>query len=121
MPVNETVDFRERLAAEMEMSIDAVVVNGLFPERFSGEDAERIEAVNGEHGHEAVAAALRAALWEEHRARDQRSQLRRLKRELGSPAGNGKAASVVTLPYLFEPELGLDAFERLSLELERKL
>ena len=121
MPVNETVEFRGRLAAEMGMGIDAVVVNGLFPERFTGEDADRIEAVNGEHGHETVAAALRAALWEQHRARDQRSQLRRLKRELGSSAGNGGAAAVVTLPYLFEPELGLDAFERLSVELERKL
>jgi hypothetical protein len=27
----------------------------------------------------------------------------------------------VTLPYLFEPELGLADFERLSAELERKL
>jgi anion-transporting ArsA/GET3 family ATPase len=118
MPVNETVEFRARLAAEMGMTIDAVVVNGLFPERFTSEDAERIEAVNGGHGHEAVAAALRSALWEHHRARDQRAQLRRLKRELG---GNGDGAPVVTLPYLFEPELGLDAFERLSDELGRKL
>jgi anion-transporting ArsA/GET3 family ATPase len=117
MPVNETVEFRGKLRSEMGMAIDGVVVNGLFPERFGADDAERIEAVNGEHGHEAVAAALRAALWEHHRARDQRSQLRRLKRELD----DGDAAPVVTLPYLFEPELGLDAFERLSAELERKL
>jgi anion-transporting ArsA/GET3 family ATPase len=116
MPVNETVEFRGKLVEEMGMAIDAVVVNGLFPERFTGDDAERIEAVNGDHGHDAVAAALRAALWEHHRARDQRSQLRRLKREL-----DGGAESVVTLPYLFEPELDLGAFERLSGELERKL
>jgi anion-transporting ArsA/GET3 family ATPase len=116
MPVSETVEFRERLAEEMGMGIDAVVVNGLFPERFASEDAERIEAVNGDHGHDAVAAALRSALWEHHRARDQRAQLRRLKREL-----DGDGAAVLTLPYLFEPELGLDAFERLSAELERKL
>src|SRR5437763_5513224 len=55
MPVSETVEFRDRLAETMGMSIDAVLVNGLFPERFSDEDAERIEAVDGEHGHEAVA------------------------------------------------------------------
>jgi len=115
MPVNETVEFRGRLAEEMGMTIDAVVVNGLFPERFTVDDAERIEAVNGNHGSDAVASALRAALWEEHRARDQRSQLRRLKRELD---GGGE---VLTLPYLFEPELDLDSFERLSGELERKL
>jgi anion-transporting ArsA/GET3 family ATPase len=115
MPVNETLDFRARLREEMGMSIDAVVVNGLYPERFTSDDAERIDAVNGSHGHEAVAAALRSASWEHHLARSQRSQLRRLKKEID---GNGP---VVTLPYLFEPELDLDAFERLSAELERKL
>jgi anion-transporting ArsA/GET3 family ATPase len=115
MPVSETLDFRARLREEMGMSIDAVVVNGLYPERFTSDDAERIEAVNGSHGHEAVAAALQSASWEHHLARSQRSQLRRLKKEID---GNG---SVVTLPYLFEPELDLDAFERLSAELERKL
>ncbi len=39
-------------------------------------------------------------------------QLRRLKKEVGD---------AVTLPYLFEPELGLADFEKLSAELERKL
>jgi anion-transporting ArsA/GET3 family ATPase len=115
MPVNETLDFRAQLGETMGMSIDAVVVNGLYPERFTSEDAERIEAVNGTHGHEAVAAALRSASWEHHLARSQRSQLRRLKKELD---GDG---TVVTLPYLFEPELDLDGFMRMSAELERKL
>jgi hypothetical protein len=59
-----------------------------------------------------VAAALRAALSEHHRARGQRVQLRRLKKEV---------PDAVTLPYVFEPELGLPEFERLSAELERKL
>jgi anion-transporting ArsA/GET3 family ATPase len=115
MPVSETLEFDSRLGNELGMSIDAVVVNGLFPERFTSEEAERIDAVNGSHGHEAVAAALRSASWEHHLARSQRSQLRRLKKDID---GNGP---VVTLPYLFEPELDLDAFERLSAELERKL
>jgi hypothetical protein len=59
-----------------------------------------------------VAAALRAALAEQRRARSQRAQLRRLKKE---------ADGVVTLPHLFEPELRLEDFEKLSAELERKL
>jgi hypothetical protein len=87
-------------------------MNQLLPERFSGEDAERIDAVNGEHGSPEVASALRAALSEHRRARSQRAQLRRLKKEVGE---------VITLPYLWEPELGLDGFERLADELERKL
>jgi anion-transporting ArsA/GET3 family ATPase len=112
MPVNETIEFREKLRAEMGMRTDAVVVNSLLPERFSVEEAEQIEAVNGDHGSAEVASALRAALSEQRRARGQRSQLRRLKKEVDD---------VVTLPYLFEPELGLAEFEKLSVELEKKL
>jgi anion-transporting ArsA/GET3 family ATPase len=112
MPVNETLEFRGKLRADMGMDTHAVVVNSLLPERFSADEAERIEAVNGDHGSAEVAAALRAALSEHRRARGQRTQLRRLKRDV---------PDVVTLPYLFEPELGLAEFERLSVELERKL
>jgi anion-transporting ArsA/GET3 family ATPase len=112
MPVNETLEFREKLRSEMGMDTHAVVVNSLLPERFSSEEAERIEAVNGDHGSPEVAAALRAALSEQRRARGQRAQLRRLKKGVGD---------IVTLPYLFEPELGVAEFERLSAELERKI
>ena len=55
---------------------------------------------------------MRAALSEHRRARSQRAQLRRLKKEVGE---------VTTLPYLWEPELGLGDFERLADELEGKL
>src|SRR3954469_20760177 len=112
MPVNETLEFRVKLREEMGMETQAVIVNSVLPERFSAEEAERIEAVNGDHGSDEVAAALRAALSEQRRAKGQRVQLRRLKKDV---------PDAVTLPYLFEPELGLEEFERLASELERKL
>lgn len=112
MPVNETIEFREKLHREMGMATDAVIVNGLLPERFAPDDCERIAAVNGEHGSPEVAAALRAALSEHRRARSQRAHLRRLRRAVGE---------VVTLPYIWEPELTLSDFERLADELERRL
>ena len=112
MPVNETLEFRSNLAAEMGIGLYATIVNALLPDRFSSEDAERIEEVNGGHGAPEVAAALGAALSEHRRARTQRAQLRRLRKEI---------EDAVTLPYLFEPELGLEGFQTLSAELERKL
>jgi anion-transporting ArsA/GET3 family ATPase len=112
MPVNETLEFRGKLQREMGMETQAVIVNSLLPERFSADEAERIEAVNGDHGSDEVAAALRAALSEHRRARGQRVQLRRLKKDVGD---------AITLPYLFQPELELADFEKLSVELERKL
>ena len=59
-----------------------------------------------------VAAALGAALSEHRRARTQRVQVRRLRKDI---------EDAVTLPYLFEPELGRKEFQTLSAELERKL
>ena len=112
MPVSETIEFREKLREEMGMATDAVIVNQLLPQRFSTDDCERIAAVNGEHGSPEVAAALRAALSEHRRARAQRAQLRRLRRAVGD---------VMTLPYVWDPELTLADLERLADELERRL
>jgi anion-transporting ArsA/GET3 family ATPase len=112
MPVNETLEFEERLRREMNMKVEAVVANGLYPERFTGAEASRLASLDG-RGSPAARAALRAALAEHRWARTQRSQLRRLRQ--------GTNAGVTTLPYLFEPELSLEHLEALSRELERKL
>jgi hypothetical protein len=107
MPVNETLDFELRLADEMGMAIDRAVVNALYPKRFTGGDAERLRAAQHEDG------AARAALAEHERVRGQRSQLRRLRRGLDAP--------VATLPFLFEPELGVEHLHDLAGRLERAL
>ena len=112
MPVNETIDLQERLREEMGASIEAIVANGVYPERFSAAEAERLASLDGRGSPEAR-AALRAALFEHRRARAQRGELRRLKREADVP--------VHTLPYLFGAELGREQLEQLSRELERKL
>jgi len=112
MPVTETIELHAALGEELGLDFDAVVVNGLYPERFRAGEAERLASAIGAGSPEAR-AALRAALWEHHRAREQRSQLSRLKRQLDS--------EIVTLPYLFEPELDLESFEHLAGELGRKL
>ncbi|HEY1274509.1 MAG TPA: ArsA-related P-loop ATPase [Thermoleophilaceae bacterium] len=112
MPVSETVDFERRLGDEMGMGVDGIVVNALYPERFSAAEVRRIAELDG-RASPAAAAALGAATAEHRRARGQRSQLRRLRRAAGAP--------VSTLPYLFEPDLGLPELERLSRDLERRL
>jgi anion-transporting ArsA/GET3 family ATPase len=113
MPVNETVDFERGLQRELGMELDAVVVNALYPERFDGEEAERIEQAAAADGSPGVEAALKAALFEHRRARTQRAELARLSRELGREP--------LTLPFLFEPELDLSSFDELSTKLEAEL
>ena len=105
MPVNETLEFVSKLDAEMGLAPDAVVVNGLYPHRFTSAEMKRIQAADGDH------PMLRAAVSEHRRALHQREQLRRLRRD----------APCVTLPFLFEADLDRDALEFLAEELEEKL
>jgi len=115
MPVTETIEFRSRLRDEMKMEVDAFVINGLYPERFKGDEERalaRAESEAAASDGSLAHPAMRAALAEHHRARTQRSQVRRLRKAVDR---------AVTLPFLFEPELGLAEIERLSHELERRL
>ena len=112
IPVNETIELEGRLREALGMELAAVLANGVLPERFSGAEAATIESVDGA-GSDAVREALAAALGAHERARAQRSQLARLKRELAAP--------VATLPFLLTPELALEDLKRLSRQLERRL
>ena len=111
MPVNETLELEDRLR-ERALCLEAVIVNGVFPGRFSADEAKRLEDLNGRLTPGAR-AALATALGEHRRGRAQRAQLRRLRRRAGTP--------VSTLPFLFEPELGSRHIEVLSRRLEAAL
>ncbi len=105
MPVNESAALERDLRAEVGVAVDRVYMNGLYPERFSAEEAGRLAALaEGENGSQRAAA--RAAVSEHNRARSQRAQLARLRRRVEAP--------VKTLPFLFEPELGVEGAERLA-------
>jgi anion-transporting ArsA/GET3 family ATPase len=117
MPVSETLELDQRLADQVGRRLDLVVVNGLYPRRFKGEELERIRATADNGRSRASAGAVRAAAVEVDRYRTQQSEVGRLRRQLRRTSD----PSVVTLPYLFEPELGLDGIDRLGRELERKL
>jgi anion-transporting ArsA/GET3 family ATPase len=107
MPVNETLELERRLPEAVGPSLEAIVVNGMWPERFTAAEAAELRA--SLDGRPAVRAALSAY----ERARGQRSQLRRLRRATD--------AKVVTLPYLFDAEIGLPEYEKLAAALARKL
>ena len=109
MPVNETLELERKLPEAVGVGLEAIVVNGMWPERFSAGEAEAMRAaMDGRRD-----GPLQAALTSYERARAQRSHLRRLRR--------ATSARVVTLPYLFESEIGLPEFERLAGALARKL
>jgi anion-transporting ArsA/GET3 family ATPase len=106
MPVNETLDLERQLPDVVGQGLSAIVVNGVYPRRFSKAEAEKLDGVrNG--------PALAAARSDARRSRGQQSQLARLRRRASAP--------VVTLPFVFAPELRREDLEALGRELERKL
>jgi anion-transporting ArsA/GET3 family ATPase len=106
MPVNETLELQERLPAAVGLGLDAIVVNGVWPERFSDADVARLRRA-ARNGYEPAAAhAIRAALAGHARAEAQREHLERLRAAATAP--------VSTLPFVFESELGLAEYRRLA-------
>jgi anion-transporting ArsA/GET3 family ATPase len=107
MPVNESGLLERELTGDVGIAVDRVYMNGLFPERFSNADAERLAAV-GEPADTGVPAAVRAALREHRRAGAHRAQLDRLMRTVEAP--------ITTLPFIFEPELDEEGLRELAAE-----
>jgi anion-transporting ArsA/GET3 family ATPase len=112
MPVNESATLERELVEEIGVAVDRVYMNALYPERFSDAEAERLAELeaelqngNGSRNGE-MFGAVRAALSQHRRASLQRAQLARL--------GELVSAPVVSLPFLFEPELGIAEIERLA-------
>jgi energy-coupling factor transporter ATP-binding protein EcfA2 len=105
MPVNESAALERQLTEEVGASVDRIFMNGLYPERFSPEDVARLEPI-AERGDGAVRAACRAGVSQSRRAATQREQLARLEELTSAP--------VSTLPFLFEPQLGLEEVRLLA-------
>ncbi len=111
MPVNETLELERALPDAVGQELDAIVVNGLHPRRFAKPELEVVGAAAGSSAP--ARHALAAARTEGHRARGQQSQLARLRRRATAP--------VVTLPFVFAPELDREDLDAMAAELERKL
>ncbi len=110
MPVNETAALERDLGGEVGVAVDRIVMNGLYPERFTEGEVERLtELIEVEKGNGLVRAACRAAVRESRRARSQREHLARLE-ELTE-------ARLTTLPFLFQPEVGVEEIATLAEEL----
>ena len=105
MPVNETLWLSTVLAAE-GIQLDGVIVNALYPERFSAADARKLQKAHRVDNAAPATAALGAALSLHTRAAAQREQLARLTEGLrGDP---------LQLPYLFAEAFGREELEALA-------
>ena len=104
MPVNESAALEKELREEIGIAVDRIYMNGLYPQRFTAAEIERLAGLD--NGSPLARAAAQTALSEAGRARSQRAQLNRLRRHTEAP--------VKSLPFLFEPEIGLEQARRLA-------
>jgi anion-transporting ArsA/GET3 family ATPase len=105
MPVNESAALERQLTQEVGVEVDRVYMNAMYPQRFSDEEAAKLERVL-EITEGAPHAAARAAVSQHRRADSQRDQLGRLERGVSSP--------IKTLPFIFRPRLDVDSLRSLA-------
>ena len=108
MSIVEVLELERGLGEVIGRGLDLIVVNGMYPDRFTDEEANRLEELSGRPD---APGALRAALAAHRRARRHAEYVSRLLERTRTP--------LVTLPYLFAPTIGPLQFETLALELER--
>jgi anion-transporting ArsA/GET3 family ATPase len=130
MAITETLELQERLHDQLGRDLDAVIVNGVLPQRFSGPELERLGPLpdagangatargDGERGGRRASqtAVRRSALVAAHavsdRARFQHNQLARLRR---------RKFEVISVPFQFAAKLDLMAIGSITEHLRRKL
>lgn len=100
LPVSETLDLGRRLRKAIGRRLEAIVVNGVLPDRFPAEELDRVE---GAADDDLLVEALRGA---QARARTQGEHLARLDAEAD--------ADVVRLPFAFTPRLAREHVDALA-------
>jgi hypothetical protein len=109
MPVNETIELSGRLHDAVGLGLDAIVMNAMWPERFSAHDVTRLRAATRDGHDEASLGAVHAALSAHERVKAQRGYVRKLEAAIDVP--------MISLPFVFETELELEHYQRLAAEL----
>ncbi|HTA36022.1 MAG TPA: ArsA family ATPase, partial [Solirubrobacteraceae bacterium] len=140
MAVSETLELQDKLREQLGRELDAVLVNGILPQRFNATELERVASLADDRparraarGADAAkargrasAAKSSAALGDAElkrsafgaaqavsaRSRSQRNQLARLRR---------RSVEVIPVPFQFTDELELESVLRIADHLQRKL
>ena len=100
MSLHELLELDDGLHEAVGRGLDLIVVDGVYPDRFTDAEARRLEQLADGSGQ------VRGALIEHRAARRHAERVRELRRRAQAP--------VVTLPFVFETELGPTGYETLA-------
>jgi anion-transporting ArsA/GET3 family ATPase len=110
MAVTEALELQDGLRQQIDRTLDAVIVNGTLPRRFSAAELARIDRLDD--SEPVMRSAALAAHAVHDRANFQHNQLARLRR---------RDFDVHPVPFLFVPELDLPAVERIAGHLSKQI
>ena len=112
MAVTEALELQDGLHKQIDRSLDAVIVNGTLPRRFSAAELARIDDLDSSETVTVTRSAALAAHAVHDRANFQHNQLARLRR---------RDFDVHPVPFLFVAELDLAAVERIAGHLSKQI
>jgi anion-transporting ArsA/GET3 family ATPase len=125
MAVSETLELEEGLRRQLDRDLDAIVVNGTVPRRFTREELGRIAAATGDGALVALgkssslaSSAGRTANAVYEGARVQQSQIARLRRQYFA---EDVPPEILTIPFVFASQLDLAGVRKIATRLERRL
>lgn len=116
MAVCETLELERELHAALGRQLDAVIVNGTLPKRFTRADLERLDSLAT--GSEELQAAVEGIRATYRRTQAQQSQIGRLRRERARLA---RTPGVMTVPFQFAAELDLERIVRIADRLDARV
>jgi anion-transporting ArsA/GET3 family ATPase len=108
MSVREVLELDRGVRDALGRGLDLIVVNGVHPDRYTDEEASRLQELAS---RSRASGALRAALWSHRRARRHADYVRWLRDRAQAP--------VITLPFLFASTIGAADYAALAQDLTR--
>jgi anion-transporting ArsA/GET3 family ATPase len=114
MAITETLELQQKLNDQLGRELDAVVVNGVLPQRFSKPELARLAPLADGRGPSTAVrrSAVVAANAVSDRARLQHNQIARLRR---------REFDVISVPFQFAARLDLAAIGSIAEHLRRRL
>lgn len=114
MAVTEALELQDALEQQLSLPLEAVIVNGLLPRRFTAEELDRITKLtaHSKQDEKLTQSAARAAKAVHERSRLQHNQVARLRR---------RSFEVIGVPFAWGPRLDLEAVRGISARLSHKL